>query len=77
MKYTSTPGQNLSLNWGISQYLTLAKDQNSCWRLVPLAMPAAASSVSPTSVNFHGFYEFVAQDRFQGQSFGLNIGKKF
>ena len=29
------------------------------------------------SVNFHGFYEFSAQDRFQGASFGLNIAKKF
>jgi hypothetical protein len=29
------------------------------------------------SVNFHGFYEFAAQDRFQGQSFGVSIAKKF
>jgi hypothetical protein len=29
------------------------------------------------SVNFHGFYEFAAEDRFQGSSFGVNIGKKF
>jgi hypothetical protein len=24
-----TPGQNLTLNWGISQFLPLSKDQNS------------------------------------------------
>jgi len=29
------------------------------------------------SVNFHGFYEFSAMDRFLGQSFGLNISKMF
>jgi hypothetical protein len=28
------------------------------------------------SVNFHGFYEFNARDRFQGESFGLSIVKK-
>jgi len=29
------------------------------------------------SVNFHGFYEYAARGRFQGQSFGLNIAKMF
>lgn len=29
------------------------------------------------SVNVHGFYEYEAQDRFQGGSFGVNIAKKF
>jgi hypothetical protein len=29
------------------------------------------------SVNFHAFYEFASEDRFQGQSFGLNITKMF
>ena len=29
------------------------------------------------SMNVHGFYEYSATDRFQGQSFGLNISKKF
>jgi hypothetical protein len=29
------------------------------------------------SVNFHGFYEFAAKDRFQGGSFGITLAKKF
>jgi hypothetical protein len=29
------------------------------------------------ALNFHAFYEFSAQDRFQGQAFGLNLVKKF
>jgi hypothetical protein len=29
------------------------------------------------SLNFHAFYEFAAQDRFQGQAFGINLVKKF
>jgi hypothetical protein len=29
------------------------------------------------ALNFHAFYEFSAQDRFQGQAFGLNLSKKF
>jgi len=28
-------------------------------------------------VNFHGFYEFASEDRFQGASFGVSIAKKF
>jgi hypothetical protein len=28
-------------------------------------------------LNVHGFYEYDAQDRFQGGSFGVNIAKKF
>jgi hypothetical protein len=27
--------------------------------------------------NFHAFYEFEAQDRFQGQAFGFSLAKKF
>jgi hypothetical protein len=29
------------------------------------------------ALNFHGFYEFDAQSRFQGGSFGVNIARKF
>jgi hypothetical protein len=29
------------------------------------------------TVNFHGFYEFAATDRFQGQAFGISLVKKF
>jgi len=28
-------------------------------------------------VNFHGFYEYAAENRFQGASFGINLIKKF
>ena len=29
------------------------------------------------SVNVHGFYEYHAEDRFQGGSFGVSVAKKF
>jgi hypothetical protein len=29
------------------------------------------------SLNFHYFYEFAAEDRFQGQSIGLNLAIKY
>jgi hypothetical protein len=29
------------------------------------------------SANFHGFYEYSAENRFQGGSFGVSIAKKF
>jgi len=28
-------------------------------------------------VNFHGFYEYAAENRFEGVSFGINLIKKF
>lgn len=28
-------------------------------------------------VNFHAFRECAATDRFQGEAFGLNMGKRF
>jgi hypothetical protein len=100
-----TPGQNLTINWGISQYLPLRKDQT----LLLEVGPAGYSSCQTTddsgsdarnpdvhdevhavvgqlgltyvlwllSMNFHGFYEVAAEDRFQGASFGLSISKKF
>jgi hypothetical protein len=99
-----TPGQNLTLNWGISQYLPLTKDQKlllevgpagySSWQItddsgsdarnpsVHDQVHAVGGQLGLTyvpwelSVNFHGFYEFSATDRFQGQSFGINIAKK-
>jgi len=27
-------------------------------------------------MNFHGFYEYAAENRFQGASFGINLIKK-
>jgi hypothetical protein len=29
------------------------------------------------ALTFHGFYEFAAKDRFQGESFGISLSKKF
>jgi len=100
-----TPGQNLTLNWGISQYLPLTKDQKlllevgpagySSWQITDDSGSAAASSPVKDQVhsvggqvgltyvpwnaalNFHYFYEFAAEDRFQGQSIGLNFAIKF
>jgi hypothetical protein len=100
-----TPGQNLTLNWGISQYLPLKKDQTlllevgpagySSWQItddsgsdarnpdVHDEVHAVGGQVGLTYVpwnaalNFHYFYEFSAEDRFQGQSIGLNLAIKF
>ena len=100
-----TPGQNLTFNWGVSQYLPLRKDQTllleigpagySSWQITDDSGSAAASSPVKDQVhavggqlgvthvpwnaalNFHYFYEFAAEDRFQGQSIGLNFAIKF
>jgi len=100
-----TPGQNLALNWGISQYLPLKKDQTlllevgpagySSWQVtddsgsaarnpdVHDQVHAAGGQLGLTHVpwnavlNFHAFYEFAAEDRFQGQAFGVTVVKKF
>lgn len=100
-----TPGENLTFNWGISQYLPLNKDQSlimeigpagySSWQItddsgsnaknpgVHDEIHAAGIQLGLTSVqrmlslNLHYFYEYSATDRFQGDSFGLSIGKKF
>jgi hypothetical protein len=29
------------------------------------------------SLNFHGFYDYLAKDRFQGEALGVNLSKKF
>jgi hypothetical protein len=29
------------------------------------------------SINVHGFYEYSAEDRFRGGSFGVSVAKKF
>jgi hypothetical protein len=98
-----TPGQNLTLNWGISQFLPLNKAKTLLLEVGPAGYDSwqitedsgsAASNVKDQvhavggqlgviyapwmlSVNTHYFYEFAAQDRFQGQSFGISIAKKF
>jgi hypothetical protein len=99
------PGQMMTLNWGISQYLPLCKDQKllleagpagyDTWQITDStgrdAINASARSqvhgvggqvgltYVPWSafINFHGFYEYAAQSRFQGASLGLNVGIKF
>jgi hypothetical protein len=98
-----TPGQNLTLNWGISQFLPLKKDKTLLLEVGPAGYDSwqitndsgsAANNIRDQvhavggqlgltyvpwalSMNSHGFYEYAAKDRFQGQSFGLSIAKKF
>ena len=100
-----TPGQNLTLNWGISQFLPLTKDQKlllevgpagySSWQIsddtgsdarngdVHDDVHAVGGQLGLTYLpwqavlNFHAFYEFAAQDRFQGQAYGISLVKKF
>ena len=98
-----TPGDNLTLNWGISQLQPLKKDGSlllevgpagyDTWQITDDTGSAANNTRDQVhavggqfgvtyapwmlSVNFHGFYEYWAVDRFQGTSFGLNISKKF
>jgi hypothetical protein len=100
-----TPGQNFTLNWGISQFLPLRKDQKllleagvagySSWQItddsgsdarnpnVHDQVHAVGGQLGLTyvpwvaSLNMHYFGEFAAQDRFQGQVFGVSVAKKF
>src|SRR6266700_1707073 len=98
-----TPGDNLTLNWGISQFLPLKKDMSlllevgpagyDTWQITHDSGSAATNTLDQVhavggqlgltylpwvlSVNLHGFYEYLAEDRFQGGSFGLSIAKKF
>ena len=100
-----TPGDALSLNWGVSQYLPLRKDQSlllevgpagySSWQVTDDLGSAAANPPASdeahsvgvqigvtyvprnTALNFHYFNELAAQDRFQGESIGLNLAVKF
>jgi hypothetical protein len=100
-----TPGQDLTLNRGISQYLPLTQDQKLMLEVGPAGYdswqitddsgrdarnPSVHDQVhavggqlglmhvpSVLALNFHGFYEYAARDRFQGASFGVNITKRF
>jgi len=100
-----TPGDNLTLNWGVSQFLPLTKSQKLLLEVGPMGysswqvtddkgsdarnpgvhdeVHAVGCQVGLTyvpwmlSINFRYLNEFAARDRFQGQSFGLNIAKKF
>jgi len=98
-----TPGDNLTLNWGISQFLPLKKDMSllaeigpagyDTWQITHDSGSAASTTLDQVhtvggqlgltyvpwvlSVNVHGFYEYLAKDRFQGGSFGISVAKKF
>jgi hypothetical protein len=98
-----TPGQNLSLNWGVSQYLPMTSDASllaeigvtgyDTWQTTEDEgrdasdrsldqVHAVGGQLGVTyvpwilAVNLHVFYEFAADDRFQGVAFGINIAKK-
>ena len=95
------PGDNLTINWGLSQYLPLRDSlllelgisgYNS-WQIsddngsaannvrdqVHAAGVQAGLSYLPwqASLTFLGYYEYAAEDRFQGTSFSINLGKQF
>ena len=98
-----TPGNTLTLNWGISQYLPLKTDNSLLMEIGPAGynswqvtedsgrdansnkdqIHGVGGQLGITSVpqslvlNLHAFYEYEARDRFQGQSYGINIAKKF
>lgn len=97
-----TPGDNLTFNWGISQFLPLKKDTlllevglagYDTWQITDDTGSAANNARDQvhavggqlglvylpwhTSLTFHGFYEYAAVDRFQGESFGISLSKKF
>jgi hypothetical protein len=98
-----TPGDNLTLNWGISQFLPLKKDMSlllevgpagyDTWQITNDSGSAASNTRDQAhaaggqlgltyvpwmlSANLHGFYEYSAENRFQGGSFGVSIAKKF
>ena len=98
-----TYGQNLWLNWGISQYLPLTKDDKLLLEIGPAGYyewqissstggtsnPDSRTSVSGIGgqigltyvpwnliLNFRGPYEYAAEERVQGASFGINLVKK-
>jgi hypothetical protein len=98
-----TPGDNLTLNWGLSQFLPLEDDMSlvldfgpagyGTWQITDDSGSAATTTRDQVhavggqvgltympwmaSLTVHGFYEYAAENRFQGDSFGLNLVKKF
>lgn len=96
-----TPGQVLTLNWGLSQYLPLREDQKlllevgaagyDSWQITEDGgsdpritgaldrVHAAGGQLGLTYVpwnaalNVRYLYEFASEDRFQGQSVGVNL----
>lgn len=98
-----TPGDNLTFNWGVSQFLPLEKDMSlmldvgpagyNTWQITDDSGSAANGTRDQlhavggqlgvtyvpwmASLTVHGFHEYDAQNRFQGDSFGVNLAKKF
>ena len=98
-----TPGDNLTLNWGISHILSLKADHSmmldvgiggyDTWQVTDDTGSAATDIRDQvhavggqiglvympwhTVLTLHGYYEYAAEDRFQGKAFGLSIVKKF
>ncbi len=100
-----TPGDIVTLNWGVDQYLPVKSNENllldvglagySSWQVDDDSGSAAAAipvkdevhaiglQVGVThlprnlALTFHYFYEFGSEDRFKGQSIGLNVSMKF
>jgi hypothetical protein len=98
-----TPGDNLTLNWGISQMLPLKADNSmllevgvagyDTWQVTDDSGSAATNIRDQvhavggqiglvympwhTALTLHGYYEYAAEDRFQGTTYGLSIVKKF
>jgi len=103
--YDLTPGQDLTLNYGVSQYLPLTKDQKLLLEIGPAGYSSwqitddtGSDAKNPNvhdevqgiggqlgltyvpwllSVNTHYFHEYSAEDRFQGEAYGVNLAKKF
>lgn len=98
-----TPGDVVTINWGLSQYLPVKKDMSllaelgfggyDCWQVesddgsdarnsVRDNVHAVGGQIGLTHVpwgavlNLHYYYEFAAEDRFQGHAIGLSIVKK-
>lgn len=98
-----TPGDNLTLNWGVSQILPLKTDKSvlldvglagyDTWQITDDTGSAATHIRDQvhavggqlglvympwhTALTCHGYYEFAAKDRFQGEVFDVSIVKKF
>lgn len=98
-----TPGDNLTLNWGISQMLPLKADNSvllevgvmgyDTWQITDDSGSAATNIRDQvhavggqlgvvympwhTALTCHGYYEYAAEDRFQGEVFDVSIVKKF
>ena len=98
-----TPGDNLTLNWGISQMLPLKADNSvllevgvmgyDTWQITDDSGSAATNIRDQvhavggqlgvvympwhTVLTCHGYYEYAAEDRFQGEVFDVSIVKKF